>query len=596
MLQASKYLLKFSFIRPILTNYRKMSAMPLVYVRHIDQDNTLKITFFYGDSEIPDRNFTFMRPKEEKLESALMRIKNKIHGHVLQKLTKKKKKKNIDAEDVQVSPINITLTKDGEILKEELKNTDAWISGVQVKINDIVYEISENAPEVTHLSLPKCIMSGFLVYPKVSLEFCSVDDSIFRWYRLTTKVERDVSLEPADKSKGEFWVKLADGFFYAVKDSDVGYKLRISCIPKKEDKVGIKIETIAQNAVSAGPGKCPFEDRFQHTNSVTRSGRLRCVSYNILADLYADSDTARNDLFPYCPEEALALDYRKQLYIKELTGYNGDLICLQEVDRKVFHDDLCPVTEPHGLKGVLDLKGGQVAEGLACFYRTNKFKVLDNSSIILSEAVKTVPVLQSLHSKILENEKFAARFFSRTTSLQMVLLESLEVPGRRLLVGNTHLYFHPESDNIRLMQAACCVSYLEHMRHKYQKQDYSSSVSVVLMGDFNSCPEFGVYELMTKGSLSEECADWKSNPEEVVTGPELSHTLLLASACGTPTYTNYTEGFVGCLDYIFYDKTCLSLCEVVPFPTHAQVTEHKALPSIVFPSDHLALVCTLAWK
>jgi 2',5'-phosphodiesterase len=48
--------------------------------------------------------------------------------------------------------------------------------------------------------------------------------------------------------------------------------------------------------------------------------RLRVVTYNILADLYADSDTARDILHPYCPPYALAIDYRKQLITKELMG------------------------------------------------------------------------------------------------------------------------------------------------------------------------------------------------------------------------------------------------------------------------------------
>jgi mRNA deadenylase 3'-5' endonuclease subunit Ccr4 len=56
---------------------------------------------------------------------------------------------------------------------------------------------------------------------------------------------------------------------------------------------------------------------------VTKSAfviRFRIVSYNILADLYADSDVSRTELFPYCPPYALNIDYRKQLILKELLG------------------------------------------------------------------------------------------------------------------------------------------------------------------------------------------------------------------------------------------------------------------------------------
>ena len=47
---------------------------------------------------------------------------------------------------------------------------------------------------------------------------------------------------------------------------------------------------------------------------------FRVVTYNILADIYADSDFSRDFLFPHCPAEILSIDYRKQLLLKELRG------------------------------------------------------------------------------------------------------------------------------------------------------------------------------------------------------------------------------------------------------------------------------------
>jgi len=47
---------------------------------------------------------------------------------------------------------------------------------------------------------------------------------------------------------------------------------------------------------------------------------FRVVTYNILADVYSDSDYSRDYLFPHCPADILSIDYRKQLLLKELTG------------------------------------------------------------------------------------------------------------------------------------------------------------------------------------------------------------------------------------------------------------------------------------
>lgn len=53
------------------------------------------------------------------------------------------------------------------------------------------------------------------------------------------------------------------------------------------------------------------------------------------------------------------MEYRKQLLLKELLGYNADVLCLQEVDEKIFKHDLGPVLGANGLQGIHDKKGGQ---------------------------------------------------------------------------------------------------------------------------------------------------------------------------------------------------------------------------------------------
>ena len=70
----------------------------------------------------------------------------------------------------------------------------------------------------------------------------------------------------------------------------------------------------------------------------------------------------------------------------------------------------------------------------------------------------------------------------------------------------------------------------------------------------------------------------------------------IKSACGTPSYTNYTSGFQATLDYIFIDNDLLEVAKVVPLPTDEEVKANIAIPSRVFPSDHLALVCDLKFS
>lgn len=47
-------------------------------------------------------------------------------------------------------------------------------------------------------------------------------------------------------------------------------------------------------------------------------------------------------LFNYCAPHHLDPEYRKQLVLAEVLGYGADVVCLQEVDEKVFYEYLVP--------------------------------------------------------------------------------------------------------------------------------------------------------------------------------------------------------------------------------------------------------------
>lgn len=125
--------------------------------------------------------------------------------------------------------------------------------------------------------------------------------------------------------------------------------------------------------MQAGPGICPFDSRHLYTEKKLEGKQFRVTTYNLLADYYADSDYSRKELFPYCPMYALNIDYRKQLFIKELAGYQSDIMCLQEVDSKIFLFDLEPFFAEKSYSGYFKKKG-TTAEGLATFYDNQRFE------------------------------------------------------------------------------------------------------------------------------------------------------------------------------------------------------------------------------
>ena len=280
---------------------------------------------------------------------------------------------------------------------------------------------------------------------------------------------------------------------------------------------------------------------------------------------------------------------------------------------QVFDQHLQPQLALAGLQGRFAKKGGQVSEGLAVFWREGRLELLAFTSVFLP-AVLQQPAYSYIWERVGGNEALAASLTQRTTELAIAVVRVVG-EARVLVVGCTHLYYKPDADHVRLLQAELCLKELERVRREVAEEQGGCTVSVVLCGDFNSTPHYaghmgGVLEYLTTGEVGEEHPDWRSREGEEVKGMHLSSSTTFTSAAGTPKYTNYTAGFKDCLDYIFLEKGSAEVVQVllllpphplpppppppppqvVPFPSEEELELHTAIPSIASPSDHLAVV------
>merc|ERR1719319_1677784 len=191
---------------------------------------------------------------------------------------------------------------------------------------------------------------------KEKVLFCEKNDCLYEWFKsqpISMSKEKDEEStskkqKQATPEKTDFiWTKLGEGYFFKPDNSSLGCKLKLTVTPRKDDIIGESLSVVSSGVVETGPGHTPYHSR----HAWTPTPAIRIVSYNILADLYADSDFSRESLFPQCPPYALSIDYRTRLILDEVLGYNGDVVLLQEVDRKVFEGDLAPVLLQHGFTG-----------------------------------------------------------------------------------------------------------------------------------------------------------------------------------------------------------------------------------------------------
>lgn len=190
------------------------------------------------------------------------------------------------------------------------------------------------------------------------------------------------------------------------------------CTPQNGEKIGPATEVISKCIAEPGAGYCAFKEKHMFTSERLSGNQFRVISYNLLADYYCDSDFSRTQLFPYCPPFALAIDYRKLLFIREIIGYNSDICCLQEVDAKVFDLDLTLCLGEHNMDGLLQKKG-ETNEGVATFYNRDRFSLVHSFGINLAEQVTNQPYFSGLYEKIKNNVKLCERMLLLSTAVQV---------------------------------------------------------------------------------------------------------------------------------------------------------------------------------
>ncbi|XP_031835173.1 2',5'-phosphodiesterase 12 [Nomia melanderi] len=570
-----------TFNQHLLKKYsqsKTTSNMNEGFLMYDEGSNNFQMSLRYVNTDLKiDRQFKFYRNVDERIDNFLSRINMKINDYIMKKKFKKKSTGNLqNAIDIKTKTIKLVRNNsdlDGNLTCKTILEDP---SNLKLIIFDTECILKYNIPYVKKIALPSIILVGFPTYPsKLTLTYADKTKSTFNWY----------------KNENNRWIHIGEGYFFIPALSDLGCKLKIMCVPRKDDQVGPMIEVTSNGVVEAGPGPCLFSSRHTFTQTKLLDKSFRVTSYNILANIYSETDLSKDVLYPYCPQYALSMDYRKLLILEELKGYNADIICLQEVDMKIYENDLVSFLSMLNYNSIYNLKN-DMREGLAIFYNQDRFDKLNCSCRVISQDTD-LNGFNTIWLQI-QNENVKQTFLNRNTIVQTLTLrskENLEI----LIVGNTHLYFRPDADHIRLLQAYYCLVYLQSLAQKTKQENPEYNVSIIYCGDFNSEPNNGIYQLMTQKYIPEDYADWKSTSNENVENVTLKHDINLSSACGIPEYTNYTAAYSGCLDYIFYQTDYLGVEQVIPMPSAEELSLYTALPSVVSPSDHISLCVDLKW-
>jgi CCR4-NOT transcription complex subunit 6 len=407
------------------------------------------------------------------------------------------------------------------------------------------------------------------------------------------------------------WAEVSSSKLYTPRSEDVGRMLRLEISTAgKGEFLGDNPATayIDTSSVLPEPEAPPARGMY-YTKNPNPNNSFKAFTYNILADMYANRHR-----YPYCPLWSLLWTYRRNNILREILNSQADIIGLQEVQADHFDNFLYPKLKENGYEGIFKKKTRTVVsdnpkqiDGCAIFYKEDRFALTEQYSIEYNEAARQHVEQQQQRlnrTGALPNPNYQSMALKRLCKgniALVVVLEDISAKGgsnrnrrkRRLCIANTHIFWDPEYNDVKLWQTLVLCQELE-------KLVLTRNLPLIICGDFNSTQTSAVYQFLRDGSIPSNDEVFNCDEYHVLPPPtSITHRLPLTSSygevSGEPKYTNYTGDFVGVLDYVFYTTTQLKAVGVLKVDDEQYLREYTALPSPRYPSDHIPLLAEFEW-
>lgn len=189
------------------------------------------------------------------------------------------------------------------------------------------------------------------------------------------------------------------------------------------------------------------------------------------------------------------------------------------------------------------------------------------------------------------------RVMVRDNVAVMAILENKETLAR-LLVVNSHIFWDPQYADVKLVQVGMMMDEIETFAAKHLSPPSTSpkgptypstkALPIVICGDFNSVPTSGVYEFLSKGTIAPDHTEFGNHLYGAYTTEGMSHKLSVKSSyshVGELDITNYTPGFKGALDYIWYANNALEIVSLLGGLDSEYIKKMVGFPNAHYPSE-----------
>lgn len=327
------------------------------------------------------------------------------------------------------------------------------------------------------------------------------------------------------------------------------------------------------------------------------------ITYNILNDFYVIDSP---DYAVYLKDDTAHLKcskVRNTRILKELALWDPDIVALQEMRRDLYCSQFLPEMATRGYSGLLatPLHIGPGHCNVALFFRSEIFDLQRAICGPLDDLITS-------HFGPAAEAQLELLRHPRGPEYSAVIAKLLHRPsGRSIVVGSFHLTWEEfKAPVFKSLQATAIAHHAERMARESNDQP----CPLLLLGDFNSTPGQMTYELLAEDRWSgdvlsgpEVARDRRSLEKFVKDNCRLPAGLKLRScykeATGQEpliTSLSFEHGVcqADCLDYIWRSESRgMALTGVMSECSESELRRFQALPSPLFPSDHVPVMAKL---
>ncbi|KAH8929656.1 hypothetical protein BT69DRAFT_1211279 [Atractiella rhizophila] len=340
-------------------------------------------------------------------------------------------------------------------------------------------------------------------------------------------------------------------------------------------------------------------------DALNKSGQgdlFSILSYNILCEKMATTQ-----MYGYTPSWALNWEYRKELILQEIITYSADIVCLQEVESAQYEEYFLPhlkqeydgvYRQKSRVRHMTD-KEKKRLDGSAIFFKSKNFRLIEGHLVEFNQVGRRGQRSEDMINRVMTKDDIAV----------IALLEH-RTSGAKLIVSTFHLQWDPDFRDVKLIQTARLLEEIETLADRFARMPSSSEdaptysdgskIPTILAGDFNSVADSGVFEFLKKGKVDPDHPDFLQKRYGHYTTDGLSHNLSLETAYGDHThnieFTNYTPGFKGVLDYIWYTTKTLTVTGLLQGLDPSYTSRVVGFPNAHFPSDHVSILSQMSFK